>query len=303
MSNLFPPFEADEPEKPGPAQERSPRRIGPVPLRAIVPNVVTLLALAAGLTAIRLAFDGRFELAVYAILLAAVLDGLDGRIARLLKASSRFGAELDSLSDFVAFGVAPALLLFSWLLDGIKSFGWLAVLVFAIACGLRLARFNAMMDVEKPAWQSNFFTGVPAPAGAILVMLPIYLAHAGLYVPPEAAWGVLFYTLLIAFLMVSRIPTYSGKKLARIRRDWVLPLFVVIIAFVWLLASFPFHTLAAVSVAYLAAIPAGWRAFNRLALAHGAADEAVAFGDDGVLEAVTPEDAAGGPKSEADRGT
>src|ERR1700688_1145722 len=142
------------------------RGIRAVPLRIILPNLVTLLALCMGLTAIRFSIEGQFETAVVAVIVAAILDGLDGRIARALRGTSRFGAELDSLADFVAFGVAPALILYFWGLHEIKSFGWFSALVFAIAAALRLARFNVMIDdPNRPPWQVHFFTGMPAPAG------------------------------------------------------------------------------------------------------------------------------------------
>jgi CDP-diacylglycerol--serine O-phosphatidyltransferase len=271
MSNIFPPID------PYDGAQGSRSRLRNIPVRAIIPNMVTLLSLCAGLTAIRLTFEERYELAIYFILASAVLDGLDGRIARFLRSTSRFGAELDSLSDFLAFGVAPAVLMFGWILHNVKSFGWLAALVFAIAGALRLARFNAALDKVKPAWQGNFFTGVPAPAGALAVLLPLYLAQAGLAIPPEAAPAIIVYVLLIAFLMVSRIPTFSGKKLGRVRRDLVLPMLVGLVIVVALIASFPFEMLAALTIGYLLCIPFGWRAWNRLAREHGAREEEVTF--------------------------
>src|SRR5205807_8155779 len=144
------------------------RRFRPIPVRMLVPNFITLLAICAGLTAIRLSTEGRMELAVAAIVFAAVLDGLDGRVARMIKGTSRFGAELDSLADFVNFGVAPGLILYFWTLNGFGNLGWIAAMVFAICAGLRLARFNVQIeDPNRPAWAGNFFTGMPAPAGAI----------------------------------------------------------------------------------------------------------------------------------------
>ncbi len=146
------------------------RRFRTIPVRMLVPNVITLLAICAGLTAIRMAIEGRIELALGAIVFAAVLDGIDGRVARMIKGQSRFGAELDSLADFVNFGVAPALILYFWQLRELNNFGWICAMIFAISDGLRLARFNATMDdPNKPAFAANFFTGVPAPAGAICV--------------------------------------------------------------------------------------------------------------------------------------
>ena len=157
------------------------RRFRPIPVRMLLPNVITLLAICAGLTAIRLSTEGRMDIAVAAIVFAAVLDGIDGRVARMIKGQSKFGAELDSLADFVNFGVAPGLILYFWQLHELNNGGWIAAMVFAISGGLRLARFNATMDdPNKPPFAANFFTGVPAPAGAITVLLPIYLAFLGL---------------------------------------------------------------------------------------------------------------------------
>src|SRR6201990_258709 len=174
------------------------RRFRLIPVRTLVPNLITLLALCAGLTAIRVAVENKIDLALAAIVFAALLDGIDGRVARMLKGTSRFGAELDSLADFVNFGVAPALILYFWGLHDLKSAGWIAALVFATCCGLRLARFNVMIDdPNKPAWAADFFTGIPAPAGAITLLLPIYLnflrAPAGLVVD----WLHLLYTLAV----------------------------------------------------------------------------------------------------------
>src|SRR6185369_5004491 len=161
------------------------RRFRPIPVRMLVPNVITLLAICAGLTAIRLSIEGRMTLAVYAIVFAAALDGIDGRIARLIKGQSKFGAELDSLADFVNFGVAPGLMLYFWQLHELKNGGWIAAMVFAISGSLRLARFNATMDdPNKPAFAANYFTGMPAPAGAITVLLPVFLVFLGLPMPP-----------------------------------------------------------------------------------------------------------------------
>lgn len=156
-------------------------RIREIPLRLMFPNLVTVLAICAGLSGIRFGFEGRFEPAVVMVLLAAFLDGVDGRLARLLKATSKFGAQMDSLADIVNFGVAPALVLYAFLLDRAGSPGWIATLLFAIACGMRLARFNVLdEDNSQPSWQAEYFVGVPAPAGAVLVMLPLYLSFLGL---------------------------------------------------------------------------------------------------------------------------
>src|SRR6266849_928317 len=171
------PFSPFEPARP-PAKRRRFRQI---PFRTLLPNLITLLALCAGLTGIRLAIEGKVEWALYAVVFAAALDGIDGRIARMLKGTSRFGAELDSLADFVNFGVAPALILYMWGLNEFKSFGWIAALVFALCAALRLARFNVTTeDPSRPAWAGNFFQGIPAPAGAIIVLLPLYVQFLGL---------------------------------------------------------------------------------------------------------------------------
>ena len=245
-----------------------------IPVRMLVPNFVTLLGLCWGLTSIRMSIEGRWELALGGIVLAAMLDGVDGRVARYLKASSRFGAELDSLADFVNFGVAPAILMFTWGMQSIKSFGWICALLFALASALRLARFNVASDDEKPKWQSNYFTGMPTPAAAIVVLLPLYLFHLGLDVHDSHAslMLMLLYTLSIALMMVSSVPTYSGKLLGeRIGREWVLPIFIVAIALVACLVTYPYETLAIASLGYLASIPWSVKRYRELEAEHATA--------------------------------
>ncbi|VIO72104.1 hypothetical protein CI41S_34710 [Bradyrhizobium ivorense] len=238
------------------------RRFRPIPVRMLVPNMITLLAICAGLTAIRLSTEGRMELAVAAIVFAAILDGIDGRVARMIKGQSKFGAELDSLADFVNFGVAPGLILYFWQLHELNNGGWIAAMVFAISGGLRLARFNASIDdPNKPAFAANYFTGVPAPAGAITVLLPVYLAFLGVPMPPATLTA--FYTLLIAFLMVSRLPVFSGKTVKmRVPPEMVLPVFVAVVVFVALLIGYPWHILSAGTVAYLISLPWGWKTYR-----------------------------------------
>ncbi|MGD0848658.1 MAG: CDP-diacylglycerol--serine O-phosphatidyltransferase [Bradyrhizobium sp.] len=238
------------------------RRFRPIPIRMLVPNFITLLAICAGLTAIRLSTEGRMELAVGAIVFAAILDGLDGRVARMIKGQSKFGAELDSLADFVNFGVAPGLILYFWQLHELNNGGWIAAMVFAISGGLRLARFNATMDdPNKPAFAANYFTGVPAPMGALLVLLPIYLAFLGLPRPPAVLTA--FYTLLIGFLMVSRLPVFSGKTVRmRVPPEMVLPVFVSVVFFIALLIGYPWYILSACTVLYLLSLPAGWKSYR-----------------------------------------
>lgn len=263
MDDLFPPFAPDP-------NEARPRMFKPVPFRVIAPNLITLMALCLGLTAIRLAFEGRLEPAVIAIVVAALLDGVDGRVARLLKGTSRFGAELDSLSDFLNFGCAPALVLYGFVLHDLKSWGWTVALVFAIAMALRLARFNAMLDdPSRPEWKKNFFVGMPAPAGALTVLLPVYLSLRG-FLPAEfsiaGAVVIALYTLAIALLMVSTVPTFSGKTAGkRVPREWVLPIFVVTVALFGLVLSYPFEALALAAFGYLAAIPFGIVHYRRMA--------------------------------------
>ncbi|MCG7392641.1 CDP-diacylglycerol--serine O-phosphatidyltransferase [Microvirga sp. ACRRW] len=265
MTDLFPPFAPDpnEPRK---------RLFKPVPFRMIIPNIITLIALCLGLTAIRLAFEGRYEPAVVAIVVAALLDGIDGRVARMLKGTSRFGAELDSLADFVNFGVTPALILYSFLLHELKAIGWIAVLVFAIAMVLRLARFNVMLDdPHRPEWKKNFFTGMPAPAGALTSMLPLYLSFLGFSIGTAAAPIALVYLLGLAFLMVSTIPVYSGKTIGlKVPRHWVLPIFVISVAVFGLLANFPWEMLTAITVLFLASIPFSVLRYRQLDRAHAA---------------------------------
>ena len=281
ISELFPPFQPDpdEPKK---------RRFQPIPLRVLIPNLVTLLALCLGLTAIRLAIEGRFDAAVYAILFAALLDGIDGNLARYLKGTSRFGAELDSLADFVNFGCVPALVLYFWILKDLKSVGWIVCLVFAIAMVLRLARFNVMLDdPNRPEWKKAFFVGMPAPMGAACVLLPLYLSLAGV-LPGFTGLPVLvlLFTLLIAFFTISTLPTVSSKKLGQtINRSYVIPLFVCAVLLAGLLIANTFETLAGLAILYLASLPVGisryraldrqWRADQALGVAAKTAESPV----------------------------
>ena len=236
-----------------------------IPIRMLVPSFFTLLSLFAGLTAIRMAIEARFELALALVVVAGLLDAVDGRAARFLKAQSRFGAELDSLADFVNFGVAPALIVYTWGLGGLRGFGWVTVLVFAAAMGLRLARFNSMLDVEKPKWQTNYFTGMPAPAGAITVLLPLYIEGAGLFDARGYPLLIAIYTLSMAFLLVSTIPTFSGKSLGdKIRRELVLPILVGVALLVALVVTYPYGTMLVITLAYLAMIPFSIRQFANL---------------------------------------
>jgi CDP-diacylglycerol---serine O-phosphatidyltransferase len=248
------------------------RRFRPIPVRMLVPNVITLLAICAGLTAIRLSTEGRMGLAVGAIVFAAILDGIDGRVARMIKGQSKFGAELDSLADFVNFGVAPGLILYFWQLHELHDGGWIAAMVFAISGGLRLARFNATIDdPAKLPFAANYFTGMPAPAGAVTALLPVYLAFLGVWTMP--AMLTAFYILLIAFLMVSRLPVFSGKTVRmRVPPEMVLPVFVCVIFFIALLIGYPWHILSAGSVLFLLSLPLGWKSYRDHKRAYDAAN-------------------------------
>jgi CDP-diacylglycerol--serine O-phosphatidyltransferase len=261
MASIFPPFDPDD-DSP---RRRRVRQLRFIPVRQIFPNLVTLLALCVGLTSIRMSIELRFDAAIAAIAIAAFLDGIDGRVARLLKSTSRFGAELDSLTDFLNFGVAPAMLLYVWALDELRAVGWIAAMIFALCGALRLARFNVALDAPgRPEWQSNYFVGVPAPAGAMISMLPIYLEFVGVPHGFLTAPVVLVYTLAIGFLMVSRVPTWSGKMVGRrVPREYVLPIFALAVIYAALLLSFPFETMAISSFVYLGFLPLWWTTFHR----------------------------------------
>jgi len=228
-----------------------------IPLRAVVPNAVTALALCVGLTGVRFAIAGEWESAIFAIVAAAVLDGMDGRIARAMKGQSRFGAELDSLSDVIAFGAAPAIILHLWALQNWPRIGWIFAVAYAACMALRLARFNARIDVEdQPHKSAGFLTGVPAPAGAGLLLLPIYLWLAG---NREWTWLqdyrlVAPWAAFVAFLVISSVATFSWGSL-RLRRNVRLEAIVVIVIVGVALVSAPFETLSAVALLYVALIP------------------------------------------------
>jgi CDP-diacylglycerol--serine O-phosphatidyltransferase len=241
--------------------DRDPRRI---PFRAMIPNAVTALALCFGLTGVSLAIRGEWEKALGSIVLAGVLDGLDGRIARLLRAESKFGAELDSLSDNIAFGTAPALILFLWSLKAEPRFGWLSALALAVCCALRLARFNARLDAaEQPHKSAGFNTGVPAPAGAGLAFVPIYL---WLITGDDRfrTWqGVMAWTLVIAVLMISSLPTYSWASI-RVRPSWRLFALAGLALLGAALIVAPWHILLATAVLYLVMIPVAFMSYQRV---------------------------------------
>ena len=263
----------------------SRRRLRSFHINRMIPNTLTLLALATGLSSLRFALNERWEMAVLAIVVAAILDGLDGRIARILNGATRFGAELDSLSDFLCFGVAPAMILYLWALTDAGRLGWALVLLFCIGCALRLARFNADIDEpEPPPWHRNFFVGLPSPAGAGLALLPIMLwfqVDASFLRNP---WFVGLVMLVVAAMLVSRVRTFSFKKL-RIPHRLVLPTMLAIGVYLAFLVSAPWFTLTLTGIAYAISIPFSDRTFRSLKEAHA---RAVVPADPGDAEGAGP---------------
>jgi len=233
------------------------RRLRAQPLIHLVPNIFTVMSLCAGLTAIRYGLDQRFELALALIVAAGVLDGLDGRSARLLKITSKLGAQLDSLADFLSFGVAPALLVYLWTLHQVPTVGWSLVLLFATCCALRLARFNTELeDNKQPPWMSRFFTGMPAPAAAGCLIMPMVATFAlGQAWPRSWALNALV-AVVVAVLMVSRVPTFSIKMIVvRVKPEWILPTLIGVGLLAAALLNAPWLTLLAVGVAYVVTLP------------------------------------------------
>ena len=230
----------------------------------MIPNMLTLLALCAGLTGLRYGLEARWEPAMVSLVIAAILDALDGRLARMLQGTSKFGAEMDSLSDFVAFGVAPAVLLYLWTMKEAGPVGWVLVLLYAVSCGLRLARFNTDLEAPKlPPWAKNYFVGVPAPAGAGLVMLPMILSfQIDTPILREPALVAVF-IIAVAGLMVSRLPTFSFKNI-RVQHRFVLLTMLTVGLIAALSVSAPWLTLTVILVAYIVSFPFGWRTYKRL---------------------------------------
>lgn len=241
------------------------RRLLVFPLSRLFPNMVTIAGLCCGLSAVRFALDGKFETAVALIVAAMVIDGMDGRIARFLNSTSVFGAHLDSLSDFVCFGVSPLLVLYRWKLEILTGIGWAVVLFFAVCCALRLARFNTNLAEEKTEpWQKKFFVGVPAPAGAMLALMPLvasFAIEAPLFGSPQlcAVWVV-----IVAVLMASRIPTFAAKKLI-IRHEWVLPIMLAGGFAIVLIIIAPWVMLNVVGIGYCFLIPVSVLHYRKLA--------------------------------------
>ncbi|MDP7668127.1 MAG: phosphatidylcholine/phosphatidylserine synthase [Rhodospirillales bacterium] len=238
-------------------------RLRGLPFNRMIPNILTLLALCAGLSALRFGLQERWEHAVLAVLVAAILDGLDGRIARILKGASKFGAELDSLSDFICFGVAPPVLLYLWTMRVFDRIGWVLVLLFSVCCALRLARFNTHLDEpDQPAWTVNYFSGVPSPMGAGLVLAPMILSFEFGTDAFKNPFVVSAAIITISALLVSPIPTYSFKKV-RVPHHWVLPVMLLVGLFAAALVSAPWSTLSVVLSVYVVTIPFSIRSYRR----------------------------------------
>lgn len=237
-------------------------RIKAQSLNRMIPNILTMLALCAGLTSMRYGLEQKWEPAILSLVVAAILDTLDGRLARLLQGTSKFGAELDSLSDFIGFGVAPALLLYLWTMNTAGPFGWVVVLFFSVCCALRLARFNTNIDEpEPPAWAKNYFTGVPAPAGAGLVLLPMILSFqidSGFLRSPVL---VAFVIIVVGIMLVSQMPTYSFKNL-RVQHRFVLVTMLIVGLFGAMIVSAPWLTLTIILIAYLITMPFSLKSFR-----------------------------------------
>ncbi len=284
--------------KKGRRRSRRMRRLRGLSVHGLIPNAITVSATCAALTGVRFALEARWDFAVGAILLAAILDTLDGRMARLLNATSDFGAQLDSLSDFVAFGVSPALIMYFWVLSGLGGFGWVMALFFAVCAGLRLARFNSRID-SLPSYAYNYFQGVPAPAGAGLGMLPIifYLAFpefGPLPAPVVAAWMV-----GSGLLMVSELPTYSFKRI-KVPRRFLLPAMALVGLAIAGLAGQPWVTLFVVLAVYMATFPVSFRSFQRLRLA---AEQIQTEPDDGAGTIQSGDDTNRDDGDDGDEGT
>lgn len=267
----FPPFDGDKsPEEEQdfaaggscdallPNGQLPSRRHKFIPFRFLLPNIITTMAIISGLTAIRMAIDGGFEKAVIFLLLAAFLDGIDGRIARAVRGTSRFGEQLDSLADAINFGAAPALVAYVYILHDMGRLGWLAALIYSVACCLRLARFNVMIGdkIKRPKWQQNYFVGVPSPGGACLLMLPVYLGFLGMPQTAQTAFVFSLYTICIALLMVCNLPVWNGKSIrAGVRRDIVIPALFFVVIYLVLLFSYMWETLAVSILVYLLFLP------------------------------------------------
>ena len=249
--------------------------------RVILPNMLTLIGVCIGLTSIRFALDEKFEFAIIAIIFAALIDGLDGRIARLIKGTSKVGKELDSLTDMISFGVAPAFILYFWKLNTLGRFGWLLCLIYVICVALRLARFNVNSN-QDPSWRDNFFEGVPSPAGAILVLTPLIVSLSGFNII-ELNYDVIvpIFFILTSFLLISKFPSYSFIKIVIPRRTTIFLLFSIVLFF-GLLLIYTFNVIAISAIIYLLLLPISFFHYQKLKKHH----ENDKFQDDDDLEDV-----------------
>ena len=235
--------------------------------RMILPNMLTLIGVCIGLTSIRFALDGRFELAIIAILFAALIDGLDGRIARLIRGTSKVGKELDSLTDMISFGVAPAFIMYFWKLNTLGRFGWLLCLVYVICVALRLARFNINSN-QEPSWRDNFFEGVPSPAGGILVLTPLIISLTGFdFVQLNYDLMVPIFFIATSFLLISKFPSYSFKKIVIPRKTTIFLLFGIVLFF-GLLLIYTFNVIAISALIYVLLLPISFFHFQKIKKQH-----------------------------------
>ena len=235
--------------------------------RMILPNILTLIGVCIGLTSIRFALDGSYELAIIAIIFAALIDGLDGRIARLIKGTSKVGKELDSLTDMISFGVAPAFIMYFWKLNTLERFGWLLCLVYVICVALRLARFNINSN-QEPSWRDNFFEGVPSPAGGILVLTPLIISLSGFdYIQLNYNIIVPIFFVITSFLLISKFPTYSFKKIIIPRRTTIFLLFGIVLFF-GLLLIYTFNVIAISTIVYVFLLPISFFHFQNIKKRH-----------------------------------
>ena len=235
--------------------------------RTILPNMLTLIGVCIGLTSIRFALDGRFEFAIIAIIFAALIDGLDGRIARLIKGTSKVGKELDSLTDMISFGVAPAFIMYFWKLNSLGRFGWLLCLVFVICVALRLARFNVNSN-QEPSWRDNFFEGVPSPAGGILVLTPLIISLSGFnFIKLNNDLIVPIFFIMTSFLLISKFPSYSFKRIAIPRKTTIFLLFGIVLFF-GLLLIYTFNVIAISTLVYLILLPVSYFHYQKIKKKH-----------------------------------
>ena len=231
--------------------------------RVILPNMLTLIGVCIGLTSIRFALDGKFEFAIIAIIFAALIDGLDGRIARLIKGTSKVGKELDSLTDMISFGVAPAFIMYFWKLDTLGRFGWLVCLIYVICVALRLARFNVNSN-QDPSWKDNFFEGVPSPAGGILVLTPLIISQTNFnYIQLNYDIIVPAFFITTSLLLISKFPSYSFKKIVIQRKTTIFLLFGIVLFF-GLLLIYPFSIISISAVVYLLMLPISFFHYQKL---------------------------------------